>query len=139
MAEQLREISRLAPSAGVEDAVAIMQRDGAVIIEDMLPEPVFEKLLADLRVHLDAATTGTAGQPGDCTRHCGGLMAKSVHTAELLTHPILLGVSERFLVTDQPYVSWNGDRERRMYAKLQLSVAHAIEVLPGERAQPLHR
>jgi len=134
-----REIAHVTASAKIEDAVAILQRDGAVIVEDMLPEHVFQDLLTDLRVLLNTGRVGKAGQLGEYTRNCDGLMAKLPHTAELLTHPILLGVSERFLVTDQPYVFWNNQVERRLYAKLQLSIAHAIEILPGERAQPLHR
>jgi ectoine hydroxylase-related dioxygenase (phytanoyl-CoA dioxygenase family) len=136
---RLPEITHVAGSASIDDVVTVLRRDGAVIVEDMLPEPVFQELLADLRVLLDVSPVGKAGQLGEYTRRCGGLMAKSVHTAELLTHPILLGVSERFLVTDQPYVFWNNQVERRLYAKLQLSIAHALEILPGERAQPLHR
>lgn len=137
--QQSRELTHVTASTSLDDVVGILQRDGAVIVEDMLPEQVFEDLLGDLRVHLDAGRVGTPGQLGEYTRRCGSLMAKSSHTAELLTHPTLLGVSERFLVTDQPYVFWNNDVERRMYPKLQLSVAHGIEILPGERAQPLHR
>jgi ectoine hydroxylase-related dioxygenase (phytanoyl-CoA dioxygenase family) len=97
-------------------------------------------LAADLRALLDTSShLGKAGQLGEHTRMCGNLMTKLPLTAELLTHPTVLGVSERILVTDQPYVFWNNQVERRLYAKLQLSIAHAIEILPGERAQPLHR
>jgi len=135
----LREITHVGTSAEIEDVVAILQRDGAVIVEDMLPQHVFQELLTDLRLLLNAGRVGKAGQLGEYTRNCDGLMAKLPQTAELLTHPILLGVSERILVTDQPYVFWNNQVERRLYAKLQLSIAHAIEILPGERAQPLHR
>ncbi len=136
----LPEITHVAASAEIDDVVAVLRRDGAVIVEDMLPEQVFQELLADMRVLLDTGShVGTVGKLGEHTRLCGNLMTKLPHTADLLTHPTLLGVSERILVTDQPYVFWNNQVERRLYAKLQLSIAHAIEILPGERAQPLHR
>jgi ectoine hydroxylase-related dioxygenase (phytanoyl-CoA dioxygenase family) len=137
--QQSRELRHVTPSTSLDEVIPILRRDGAVIVEDMLSEQVFQDLLADLRVHLDAGRVGTPGQLGEYTRRCGSLMAKSVHTAALLTHPMLLGAAEQFLVTDQPYVFWNNAVERRLYPKLQLSVAHGIEILPGERAQPLHR
>src|SRR5262249_13382213 len=75
--------------------------------------------------YMPRALIGKSAFAGFKTRRLGGLTIKSPTFANLLTHPLMLGVCDRLL---QPHCS--------LY---QLSYTQAIEIGPGEPAQTLHR
>jgi ectoine hydroxylase-related dioxygenase (phytanoyl-CoA dioxygenase family) len=132
-------LSRLPSSASVSDICLAMKRDGAVIVEDMISDDTMDRLLKDIGPMIECEPFGSPEFTGIRTRRCGGLLGKTAHAVDLLTHPLFLGAAEQLLSKEQPYVWWNDTVARTLYAKIQLSVTQAIQIMPGEKAQPLHR
>lgn len=132
-------LTRLPSSADVTRIADAMKRDGAVIVEDMISDAAMDHFLADIGPLIECAPFGSPEFTGTHTRRCGGLLGKSPHTVEFLTHPLFVDTAEQLLSKEQPYVWWNDTTPRTLYAKIQLSVTQAIQIMPGEKAQPLHR
>jgi ectoine hydroxylase-related dioxygenase (phytanoyl-CoA dioxygenase family) len=132
-------LTHLPGTTDVSQIAAAMKRDGAVIVEDMISDEAMNRFLSDIGPLIECAPFGSPDFTGARTRRCGGLLAKSPHTVELLTHPLFIGTAEQLLSREQPYVWWNDTVPLTLYAKIQLSVTQAIQIMPGEKAQPLHR
>lgn len=130
---------RLPCTTGIREVTEAMKRDGAVIVEDMIEGATLDRLLADIGPLIECAPFGSPEFTGVRTRRCGGLLGKSAHTVDLLTQPLFTGAAEQLLSKEQPYVWWNDTVPHTLYAKIQLSVTQAIQIMPGEKAQPLHR
>src|SRR5215510_14540376 len=98
---------------------------GAAVVEHLLSHTTTEQIRRELDPYMPRALIGKSAFAGFKTRRLGGLTIKSPTFANLLTHPLMLGVCDRLL---QPHCS--------LY---QLSYTQAIEIGPGEPAQTLHR
>lgn len=130
-------IVTLKPEASVENVCEIIRRDGGVIVEGMLDGGVLDALLADLNPYLERTPFGEDGFVGSRTRRCSALMAKSLHSADLLTERHFLGAAEVLL--PQPYAFTLGAESTQLRPTIQLSVTQAVQLWPGQGAQPLHR
>jgi len=105
--------------------VSALEKTGAVIIENLLPEAVVEGLIADLRPEFDRE--GHLYQNtfnGHQTLRVGGVTKYSAQFPHLLLHPKVLAVADAIL---KPHCE--------VY---QVGSTTAIEILPGEKAQVLH-
>jgi ectoine hydroxylase-related dioxygenase (phytanoyl-CoA dioxygenase family) len=110
-----------ASTATVDDVVQALDRDGFAIVEGMLsPEETRAKRqgLSDV---LDRTPTGRNSFEGYTTRRIYALFAKTRAFDEPATDPLVEGVLDRVL------------------GQHQLSAPVGIEILPGEKAQSLHR
>ncbi|MDR5799146.1 MULTISPECIES: phytanoyl-CoA dioxygenase family protein [Caballeronia] len=130
-------LTTLPASANVDDVVEVIDRDGGVIVEDMLSPELLERFFADIGPYLERTPYGEEGFTGNKTRRCSALMAKSLHTAEFLTQKHFHGAAEKILL-QQPY-KFVGVSGEGMLPTLQLSVTQAIQIWPGQGAQSLHR
>jgi ectoine hydroxylase-related dioxygenase (phytanoyl-CoA dioxygenase family) len=130
-------ITTLPESAGVDDVVECLERDGAVIIENMLSNSTLDAFWADIGPQLHATGFGEDGFAGTRTRRCSGLMGKSVHTADMLTQKHFLGAAEKMI--PQPYTWVNGETSMELMPTMQLNFTQAIQIWPGQAAQVVHR
>ncbi len=113
---------RDAPS---QDVVAALHRDGAAVVRDQLSGDIADAVLAELRPHFDKAGRLTESDfNGYKTLRASGILARSRTSAELIGHPRAMEVADCVL---SPHC-----------INYQLGSATAIEILPGEREQPLH-
>lgn len=103
---------------------ANLQRDGYCIIPDLLPESVLASLDADLEQDFEQTPFGDGDFYGYRTKRFGSLLRRSEHAARLAMEPTVLGLANHIL---------NGACER-----IQLNVAQAIEIHPGEVEQFPH-
>ena len=133
----LASVVTLPSSAAVDQVVEVLRRDGGVIIADMLDQEVLDRFNADLEPFLSRVPYGEAGFTGARTRRCAALFAKSMTTADLLMRPQFLGACEQVLADDFSYPTTTGMATVR--TTLQVSVTQAIQIWPGQGAQPLHR
>jgi hypothetical protein len=84
--------------------LAAIAAEGACIVEDLLPEPLCDALLADFDPHLDAMEPGVDELGyrdefyGTKTKRLHGLFSKSPRMVDVLTHPFLIGLAERLFV-----------------------------------------
>lgn len=117
--------------------MAIIERDGGVIIEDFLAADVIDELKADLLPKLAQKRTGSYDFAGSQTRRMSALFAHSRRTADVVTHPLYLPVAQALL--DRPVVYGSGERRYEIKPGIRIGATQLIQIGPGQGAQPLHR
>jgi ectoine hydroxylase-related dioxygenase (phytanoyl-CoA dioxygenase family) len=110
-----------APANAVADALL---EDGYVIVERLAPH-LADRALAELNADIDAAPTGHTTFLGDRTKRLGGLLRRSNAAREMAVHPVVMALADAVL---QPNC-----------ARYQLNFSGIMQLLPGARAQELHR
>lgn len=122
----MASLQSISPDTPAEDAMAILDRDGAVIYERLLDGETIEKIAAELDSYLQRSHLGEGEFWGFQTKRVGALVAKSRSFAERVApNPAVLAVMERLL----------GPRCDRF----QLHVTQSVNIGPGESQQILHR
>lgn len=113
-------------AAGSSEVLAALKRDGAIILRELAPGELVERVAAELRPFFDAE--GTAPQNdfnGFSTLRVSGILARSRSAAALIAHPRVLEVADAILL---PHC-----------INYRIGSTTGIEILPGERPQMLHR
>lgn len=103
----------------------ILREEGWCIIPEALPLQTIESLDADLAERFKLTPYCQGGFYGESTKRFGRLLSRSVHTATLVQHEIIMGVVTNLL---SPWCD-----------TIQLNVTQAIGVHPGAPAQLPHR
>lgn len=124
-------------TATAEDVIAALESDGGVIIENFMSDAMLSGLQADLLPLLEHQPVGRDGFSGEQTRRLSRLFARTRHLADLAVHPLYLPVAEYFLC--RPRGVWLGEERIEMAADVRVGVTQAIQIGPGQAAQPLHR
>lgn len=124
-------------SASLDDVIAVMERDGGVIVGDFVSPAMLAELEADLLPKIDAVATGRDDFSGFRTRRMSALFAKSRRVADLVVHPLFLGAAAHFV--NQPVVYGAGEHARAVRPGLRIGGSQLIQIGPGQGAQPLHR
>lgn len=127
------KLERLPFGAPVDEVMAIVRRDGGLILEDALSPEQLAQINADLDSHLRDYHTGALG--GDAiTREFWGDLTKRV------TNVFLLSDTYRNGLVDHPQVHAYIDAVfKGVSESVWLNATQVIEIMPGEDAQPLHR
>ena len=99
--------------------------DGYCIIPNALPAETLAALEADLDPIFSATPPCQGRFYGERTKRFGSLLRRSPHTAQLVLNPMILAMAEEVL--------------RPACDRIQLNVAQAIEIHPGEVRQFPHR
>jgi len=125
-------LTHLAGATSVSDVLALLDRDGGVIVDDMIEPATLDTLRHDMEA---AASTHRAGTRADATsvvrfwgtttKRFTRLATRSTAFVDLLLHPTLLGVADALLLP-----------ACRQY---WMNTGQAMIIGPGERAQGLHR
>ena len=110
-----------ASTATADDVFAVMETDGACVVEGMLSTDAAAATRASLVDVLRSTPTGRNDFEGFKTQRIYAIFAKTRAFDEPATHPLLLGVLDRIL------------------GHYQLSAPTGIHIGPGEKAQVLHR
>jgi ectoine hydroxylase-related dioxygenase (phytanoyl-CoA dioxygenase family) len=119
----LTYFSRNAP---VEEVVTALRRDGAVVVTELAGPDLVDAVAAELRPNLDeAAFAEQSAFDGTKTRRFGAIMRAAPSAAGLVDHDMLVALADEFLLPHS--------------ATYQVSSLTAIEILPGEGPQALHR
>jgi ectoine hydroxylase-related dioxygenase (phytanoyl-CoA dioxygenase family) len=105
-------------AATLDDAT--LDDDGYCVVEDVIDAATVAGIRAELAALFDATPFGRDDFEGHRTRRIYALFAKTRALDELAIHPLVLDALDRVL------------------GPAQLSAPTAIEIGPGERAQPLH-
>ncbi len=118
------DIQRLTPDA---DACAgALLQDGGVIVENAVSADVLDQIERELRGPFDEQGHKFANDfNGYKTLRLGGILGYSRASADVIAHPLVMGVADRVL--------------KRHCENYRIGSATAIEILPGEQAQVLHR
>lgn len=117
-------IVHLDHDAAPDEVAAVVGRDGAVVVDDVAPGELLDRVASELRPYLEATPTGPDDFSGRRTRRTGSLVARSPASRELVMHPLVLATARTFL---------------GHATNIQLHLTQAIAIGPGEKAQPVHR
>ena len=129
------DLERIPASADHQKIVAALERDGAVIVEDLLDDDVLSRFNAEIDPFLELAKPAKDRQFlndvvqwffGAETRDVTGVAGKSsVFAREILTHPVYRDVCDTVLLPS--------------CATYQLNIAHVLDRGPGSEQQLIHR
>ncbi len=133
----MANLTTLPNTSKAEQVIAVIERDGGVIIENFLSRESLEGMRADLLPLLAQRSAGRDSFSGDKTRRLGALFQHSRHCADVVTHPLFLPVAEHFVV--KPHEVWVGEHRYAMTPDVRVGATQAIQIGPGQGAQPLHR
>lgn len=122
MAARLTTLSPDTPTAAV---LEVIERDGAVILADVVDAATVRRLVDEVLPYVEATHPGRDDFSGRLTTRTGALVARSPACRELVMHPAVLGAARAFLA---PYC-----------ARIQLHLSQIIRLDPGQPAQPMHR
>jgi ectoine hydroxylase-related dioxygenase (phytanoyl-CoA dioxygenase family) len=106
----------------IAPANATLATEGYVVLRNLLDAARVRELADAIRPFLDVTPHGRSDFEGLKTRRVYNLVAKCPAVHPLVEHPVVLELAARHL--GQP--------------GFQLSIAQAVEILPGESAQQLH-
>ena len=113
------------PDHDLDEVLAAFLRDGAVIIADLIPAELRQRVASELAPWVTSTPDGRDDFAGRQTTRTGALVARSPACRELVMHETVLDLAHRFLL---PYSN-----------KIQLHLTQVINIKPGQGTQPLHR
>ncbi len=119
------QITTLAPDAFLGEITAVLDRDGAVILRDVLSDAEVQQIEAELLPYWEATPQGTDEFSGTQTMRTGALLARSEKCREMALDERVLGACDHVLLE-------NCDR-------YQVHVTQAIRIQPGETRQKIHK
>ena len=118
-------LTTLEPDAGADEVLAAIDRDGAVIITEMLDRSQLDRLQDEVMPYVEATETGRDDFSGRLTTRTGALIARSPACRELILNPTVLEAARGFL--------------SRWCTRIQLHLSQIIRLKPGQPAQSIHR
>ena len=121
----MTQLSTLSAAAPTAEVLAVLERDGAVILRDAMTSGFADRLERELRPFIDRSGKGVDPFTGYSTTRTGALVARSPLARELVLDARIRAAANEFLL---PYCE-----------RIQLHLTQAIRLLPGQGAQMLHR
>ncbi|QHC20454.1 phytanoyl-CoA dioxygenase family protein [Streptomyces sp. GS7] len=130
-------LTRLSPSASVDEVCEVLERDGGLIIENLVDEATLKGLWEDLGPALDDWDYGDNDFAGHRTKRLSSLFARTRHAATIALLPQFLGAARRLI--QRPVPVWMGGQRVELAPNVQISATQVIQIWPDEGAQWLHR
>jgi ectoine hydroxylase-related dioxygenase (phytanoyl-CoA dioxygenase family) len=118
----LESLSADCSTAQINEAMA---RDGACIVENLLPSETVDAITADIAPWIEKANYGEDEFVGRRTKRAGALIARCPSTHPVVMHPLVLEAANLLL---RPYCE-----------RIQLHLTQVIDIFPDSPAQLLHR
>ncbi|WP_331755367.1 phytanoyl-CoA dioxygenase family protein (plasmid) [Streptomyces sp. NBC_00846] len=134
----MAELTHVNPATSLDEVVEILERDGAVIVENFVDSETLAALRADLGLGLEAAGYSESGYDGKKTKRLSSLFQRSPRQmTSVVLQPQFLGAARRLL--QQTTHMWIGKVRMEVTPSIQISFTQAIRIDPGQGRQPLHR
>jgi ectoine hydroxylase-related dioxygenase (phytanoyl-CoA dioxygenase family) len=130
-------LTTLPVSASLDAAIDVVDRDGAVIIEDFVDAGTLRGLWDDLGPALERQPDGDGRRVGKKTRILPGLVRRTARSVTIMRQPYFLGLARHFL--QRPVGAWLGEQRMEFVPTIQLGISRAIQIWPGVAIQGLHR
>ena len=130
-------LTTLPAAASLDELIAVIDRDGGAIVEDFVTSAIIDELKSALLPKIAGVSAGRDDFSGFATRRMSALFAKTRRVADMVVHPLFLGIAEHFV--NQPLVYGAGEHARSVRPGLRIGAAQLIQIGPGQGAQPLHR
>ena len=120
----LTALEHVAPATEADEIHAILERDGALIIDDLADGAVIDRIAQEMAPYVEATPGGSDDFSGRSTTRTGGLVGRSPASRELVQHRLILDVTERLLHRAQAF---------------QLHLTQIIAIGAGSPGQAFHR
>ncbi|MBL1102143.1 phytanoyl-CoA dioxygenase family protein [Streptomyces coffeae] len=130
-------LTRLPSTSAVSDVCAALDRDGGVIVENLIDATTLQGLWDDLGPALDATGYGDSSFTGQRTKRLCSLFARSRHMERIALNPLFLGAARDLI--ERPAPNWFGPQRALLAPNVQVSITQLIQIWPGETPQPAHR
>jgi ectoine hydroxylase-related dioxygenase (phytanoyl-CoA dioxygenase family) len=117
-------LTHLPATATAEEIAAVIHRDGAVVVDDLVETTLLDQVSAEIQPYVDATPTGGNEFAGVVTSRTGGLAGRSAGARELIMNPLVLSVGKLVLADTKA---------------MQLMNTEIISIGATETVQPLHR
>ena len=118
-------LRHLPADAAPETIAAILDADGALILDHVAPPAQVAAVMAEISPFIEATAPGRDAFTGFSTTRTGALVARSPASRELVTHPAILAACDAYLL--------------RACDRYQLHLTQVIRIKPGQGRQALHR
>lgn len=118
-------LETLPATAAPEDVVAILKRDGALIVTGVLSPADISRVLSETKPYIDATENGRDDFTGHLTTRTGALVARSPACRKLVMNKMVTEAANLFL---KPFCE-----------RIQLHLTQIIRIKPGQPKQSIHR
>ncbi len=115
----------LPPTASIDEIMAVLDRDGALIVRDAIAPEGIARLKAEIMPYVEATRPGQDDFSGFRTTRTGALAARSAVCRDLIMNSMIQSLCERVLKPN--------------CERWQLHLGQVIRIMPGQEAQPIHR
>lgn len=119
------KIETLPAGADSQKIMAILERDGALILKDVLNEDEINQLRTEVWPYIDATEDGRDDFTGRHTTRTGALVARSQKCRDMVMSDKIREAADAFLLPN--------------CQRYQLHLTQVIRLKPGQPAQPIHR
>ncbi|KAJ5227329.1 uncharacterized protein N7469_007335 [Penicillium citrinum] len=125
------------PSTTPAQVVEVLEREGGIIIENLISKELAQQIKTDLKPHFDGDTPDKSGFFPETTQRASGLLGISDACVELACNPLYINVANAMVSSS--YTFWRGDHQETVSGKPIISSTVGFRVNPGGRQQVLHR
>jgi ectoine hydroxylase-related dioxygenase (phytanoyl-CoA dioxygenase family) len=133
----MTNLTTLDATCTIEEAIAVVERDGGVIIRDFFDADVLKELRSDIDAAMANTPWGQDDFSGHRTKRLYGIFQHTKHAATAVRHPHYAGLAKHFL--ELPVPVYVGEDQIELAPTYSVGVSSIIDIHPGEGAQPLHR
>ena len=119
------ELVKMPADTAPEELLEIIKRDGGLILENVLDEDQIATVISEIMPYVEATKPGQDDFTGDLTTRTGALVARSPACRELVLNETLEALCKGFLGPN--------------CARHQLHLTQVIRIMPGQKAQSVHR
>jgi ectoine hydroxylase-related dioxygenase (phytanoyl-CoA dioxygenase family) len=118
-------VQTLPATASIEKILTVMERDGALVLSDVISQDVVKQMVDEVMPYIDKTAMGKDDFTGRHTQRTGALVARTPTVHDLILNSTVLDAAKAFLA---PFTE-----------KIILHLTQTIRIHPGNPAQPLHR
>lgn len=118
-------LQHLAADTRIDDIMAVLDRDGALILDDLMTPQQVDALQTELRPYVEATEPGRDIFTGFKTTRTGALVARSPLCRTIVLDPRVRAICDRVLLPN--------------CQRYQLHLTQVIRIMPDQPAQSIHR
>ena len=133
----LTRIDAKDPETTIDLLVSVIERDGGVIVENVISKELAAQIQTELKPHFDTDKPDKSGFFPKTTQRATGLLGISDGCVELACNKTYIDVANKMLSSSYSY--WEGQRQVPVTSKPIISSTVGFRVNPGGRQQGLHR
>ncbi len=123
--DRMPKLETLPATASPDEILAVLKRDGALILKDVLTKDQIAQVLTETMPYIDATEPGRDDFTGRKTTRTGALVARSAACRDMVANKTIVAAAESFL---KPFCE-----------RIQLHLTQVIRIRPGQPKQQIHR